>query len=133
MEKEIQKSVDKVKNNSTYLSSDNDNAPGEFIDIPKDIVEKVKKLLDLNGASDAELFQAIGKGLKAENIIIDKYGDEHRNEDHSTRHKYILLIAELKGYIKRSSSVEVNNSFTFAQMVEVASKAKPVEVINDRP
>ncbi len=93
-----------IEQNQTNLSVLND------ITVPEELTEKIKVLLDLHGASDSELFSTIGKGLKAKKITIDKYGDEHVEDDNNIIHKYVLLIAELKGYIKRSSSVEVNTN-----------------------
>ena len=131
MEKRYEKMLDKIENSIPGISVDNSVSSVGELEVNSNLIMKIRKLLDDNGANDEKIFKVIGEGLGATRMTIDKFCDEHIEVDHETRRKFALIALELKEYIKRQSSVEVNNNFTFAQMVEVASKARPVEVVND--
>lgn len=97
-----------------------------------EIVEVIKKACSKYGVTVEAIYKSIGEGIVATKKTKTPFGDSIEEPDHLSRHKYIVTALELIGHLKKSGvNVDINNNFTFAQMVEVASKAKPVEVIND--
>lgn len=77
------------------------------------------------GISSDDPFHTLAQGLKAEKVSVNKFGVETREEDHATRHKYLVTALELMRILKQSgTSIEVNNNFTFAQMVETAFRER---------
>jgi len=108
----------------------------ENIDIKNelDVVDVIKKSCAKYGVTVEAIYKSLGEGIVAIKRSKTPFGDTIEEPDHLSRHKYIVTALELIGHLKKSGvNVDINNNFTFAQMVEVASKAKPVEVINDRP
>lgn len=94
-----------------------------------DTVDIIKKACAKYGVTIEAIYKSLGEGLKADKTFKTPFGEVVTEPDHATRHKYIVTALELIGHLKKSGvNVDINNNFTFAQMVEVASKAKPVEV-----
>jgi hypothetical protein len=90
------------------------------------------------GISSKKPFEVLAEGLEAyfeRKGIDDNTGEQItiKVADFHTRHKYMVTALELMRILKpaNNTTVDINNNFTFAQMVEVASKVRPVEVIND--
>lgn len=64
------------------------------------------------GISIDDYVKAIKDALKATKTTVDKYGDEHVDEDHAMRLKAALMGLELEGYIKVKGTTTENKTYT---------------------
>lgn len=67
------------------------------IEIPSDVVSKI---CAENGVTLETLCETLGAGLKARRMTLDKYGEEHYEEDFGNQHKYMMTALELLKYVK---------------------------------
>lgn len=66
------------------------------------------------GISLNDPFTTLAEGLKAEKVTVNKFGVETREEDHATRHKYLVTALELMRVLKSKESqdkpqININN------------------------
>lgn len=107
------------------IEKENVQVPSLVVEPSKEIREKLDAEMDKTDITIKRLCTVLSEGLSATKLIIDKYGDEHTEIDHANRHKFLITTLELKGILKRpGNSVEINNNFTFAQMVETAFRER---------
>lgn len=77
------------------------------------------------GISIDDYVLAIKDALKATKTTVDKFGDEHVDEDHAMRLKAALMGLELEGYIKAKGTVTDQSKHT-----HVTYSWQPVQVVN---
>ncbi len=74
------------------------------IEVNETVLDEIKQYCDDAGVSVPTMYQCLSEGLRANKINIDKFGDEHAEPDHVTRHKYLLTALELLQHLKRSNA-----------------------------
>lgn len=74
-------------------------------------ISKREASLNTAGATKKAAYAKIVEKLKATNITVDKFGDEHVSDDNSTQLRASELILRLHGDIKPDGAV-INNVVT---------------------
>lgn len=84
--------------NEIISSSTEDRTAEEINNIVVDICKK-------NGITLDSLVKKLDKLSQAKKVTIDKFGDEHYEEDSMVQHKSVLTLLELIGYLKKGPIV----------------------------
>lgn len=63
-------------------------------------------ILEKQGATREASYKAIASGLSATKMTVDKFGDEHFEEDHASRLRAAELISKLNGDLKTETVVD---------------------------
>lgn len=74
------------------------------------VLSKKELALETAGATREASYKAMVAALEARSMTVDKFGDEHFTEDHSSRLKAAELISRLNGDLKTSEVVVDNRS-----------------------
>lgn len=70
----------------------------------------VERVCAENGVTLVELCKTLAKGLKAQKLTLDKFGDEHIEDDFGNQHKFLMTALELLRYVKSAGvNVQVVN------------------------
>ena len=69
-------------------------------------MDKIAKMEEA-GASREASYKVLAEGLKAEDIVLDKFGGEHSVPNHNARLKAAETIARMNGDIKPSGEVSI--------------------------
>lgn len=108
-----------AKKNTKIISTPTDALPTALVSqIPMEMNVSPTELTAITeacrkaGISIDDYVLAIKNALKATKTTVDKYGDEHVDEDHAMRLKAALMGLELEGYIKVKGTTTENKSYT---------------------
>lgn len=82
------------------------------LEISKESIDEIKVECRRIGMSLSDYLEAIQRGLVAKKITIDKYGEEHEEDDTTSQLKAALLGLEVEGYIKNKTVQNDNRKFT---------------------
>lgn len=113
--------IDVTPTDSKDNIDDNIDPSTGLIEISDDkacsVIDEIKKYCTANGVTFELMYKTLADGLQAEKITIDKYGDEHVEPDHLTRHKYLLTALELLQHIKSKDIANAGNTTNYTQIV----------------
>lgn len=65
-----------------------------------DVRGVIEAELSKAGVTAEELYGCLKRGLRAKKMTVDKYGEEHIEEDYNAQHKYMMVGLELIGHLK---------------------------------
>lgn len=107
--KKIAETRDPSKDKSITVS--NSTLP-DNLELNQSEIQTIKLACANAGLSINNYVKAIKDALSATKITIDKYGEEHVENDHDKRLKAALIGLELEGYIKNKVVANDNRKFT---------------------
>lgn len=93
------------------------------LEVNQEALKLISEGFLVSGIKSDTPFKILSEGLTANKTMFNKFGDSIVEPDHQTRHKFLTTALELMRVLKPvNNSVEINNNFTFAQMVETATR-----------
>lgn len=75
-------------------------------------IGEIKAACRRAGLSIDDYVNAIKRAIVATKITVDKYGEEHVEDDHTAQLKGALMGLELEGYIKNKAVTQDNRKYT---------------------
>lgn len=114
------------KNPSTELVS---SLPSE-LQINDASSNEIKAICKKIGMSLENYLLAIQRGLSARKITVDKYGEEHVEDDTMAQLKAALIGLEVEGYIKTKGATTDNSKHTHVTYAWLTGNATSGRVLN---
>lgn len=102
--KKSEKALEAVVSRVSTLTGDGGLVISQVV---RDLIElQLKK----SGVTADEAYGCLKDGLRSTKTTVDKYGEEHVENDYIVRHKYMVTALELMGHLSAVKSVQEKES-----------------------